>query len=440
MPQTTNPPAKKKKKDSGSGSRIPAHQNKFAFHHNPKSKKTATILASPIQYCCRRCYDKIVWRKRYRKYKPLTQPTKCNLCQQRNVTAAYHTICDRCSMHHTKTVALLQQWNRVGIDKEEEEDEQQEEFGGDNVSDNYCDNDDSDEEEGAEDDDRRANGDGTVLTTTTTTTTTTTIGNSMAATGTCNVSTKLTEKAGGESCQPPSPSLPIMSPKGPRYTRVCTVCCKQPALPDGDTTIHPTSSSTVGDTTNETGPHGQPVTLSSTNAGKPLKLRQVKSIRRQQEKQAFLSRNKNRIRNGPDDTTATNNDDDNNNNTNDDCQDKDGHSRNSENSDDDDDDDDEDQESDEYENVHEGGGNDNRNSSRNLLHQHPQSESYSSMVMNENIGEDDDDPFVKAVGGVQNLLVGEAYQKMLLDKKSLTPTSSQSQRQYDDHHHHHHHR
>jgi hypothetical protein len=347
-------------------------------------------------------------------------------------------------MHHTKTVALLQQWNRVGIDKEEEEDEQQEEIGGDNVSDNYCDNDDSDEEEGAEDDDRRvpsestgANGDGTVLTTTTTTTTT--IGNSMAATGTCNVSTKLTEKAGGESCQPPSPSLPIMSPKGPRYTRVCTVCCKQPALPDGDTTIHPTSSSTVGDTTNETGPHGQPVTLSSTNAGKPLKLRQVKSIRRQQEKQAFLSRNKNRIRNGPDDTTATtNNDDNNNNNTNDDCQDKDGHSRNSENSDDDDDDDDEDQESDEYENVHEGGGNDNRNSSRNLLHQHPQSESYSSMVMNENIGEDDDDPFVKAVGGVQNLLVGEAYQKMLLDKKSLTPTSSQSQRQYDDDHHHHH--
>jgi hypothetical protein len=437
MPQTTNPPAKKKKKkDSGIGSRIPAHQNKFAFHHNPKSKKTATILASPIQYCCRRCYDKIVWRKRYRKYKPLTQPTKCNLCQQRNVTAAYHTICDRCSLHHTKTVALLQQWNHVGIDKEEEEDERQEEIGGDNDSDHGCDaeDDDSDEEEGAEDDDRRvpsesvvANGGGTVLTTTTTT-----MGNSLAATGTCNVSTKLTEKAGGESCQPSSPSLPIMSPKGPRYTRVCTVCCKQPALPDGDTTVDPTSSSTVGDTTNKTGPHGQPVNLSSTNAGKPLKLRQVKSIRRQQEKQAFLSRNKNRIRNGPDDTTATtnnnNNDDNNNNSTNDDCQDKDGHSRNSENSDDDDDDD-EDQESDEYESD-----NDNRNSSRKLGHQNPQSESYSSMVMNENIGEDADDPFLKAVGGVQNLLVGEAYQKMLLDKKASTPTSSQSQRQYDHHH------
>jgi hypothetical protein len=434
MPQTTNPPAKKKKKkDSGSGSRIPAHQNKFAFHHNPKSKKTATILASPIQYCCRRCHDKIVWRKRYRKYKPLTQPTKCNLCQQRNVTAAYHTICDRCSMHHTKTVALLQQWNHVGIDKEEEEDEQQEEISGDNDSDHGCDaeDDDSDEEKSAEDDDRRvpsesvvANGGGTVLTTTTTTAITTTMGNSMAATGTCNVSTKLT----------------IISPKGPRYTRVCTVCCKQPALPDGDTTVDPTSSSTVSDTTKETGPHGQPVNLSSTNAGKPLKLRQVKSIRRQQEKQAFLSRNKNRIRNGPEDSTPTtnnDNDDDNNTTTNDDCQDKDGHSRNSENSDDDDDDDD-DQESDEYENVHEGDGNDNRNSSRSLLHQHPQSESYSSMVMNENIGEDDDDPFVKAVGGVQNLLVGEAYQKMLLDKQSSTPTSSQSQRQYDHHHDHHH--
>ena len=30
-------------------SRGPAHQNEFAFRHNPKSKKTEKILASPNQ-------------------------------------------------------------------------------------------------------------------------------------------------------------------------------------------------------------------------------------------------------------------------------------------------------------------------------------------------------------------------------------------------------
>lgn len=78
-------------------SRKPAHQNTFAFQHNPKSKKTEKILNSPIEGACRRCYDKIEWRKKYRKYKPLTQPGKCNICKQQNVKAAYHTICTKCT-------------------------------------------------------------------------------------------------------------------------------------------------------------------------------------------------------------------------------------------------------------------------------------------------------------------------------------------------------
>lgn len=75
----------------------PAHQNSFAFRHNPKSKLTDKILSSPNEGLCQRCHDKIEWRKTYRKYKPLTQPSKCNLCQKRNVTAAYHTICSGCA-------------------------------------------------------------------------------------------------------------------------------------------------------------------------------------------------------------------------------------------------------------------------------------------------------------------------------------------------------
>ena len=63
----------------------PKHQNEFAFKHNPKSKKTDKILNSPNIHVCRRCHEKIEWRKKYRKYKPLTQPAKCNICQKRNI-------------------------------------------------------------------------------------------------------------------------------------------------------------------------------------------------------------------------------------------------------------------------------------------------------------------------------------------------------------------
>lgn len=95
-------PGQKKKKGPA-----PAHQNKFAFHHNPKSKTTAKILASPNIHVCRRCHDKIEWRKQYRKYKPRTQPGTCNGCLKRNVKAAYHTICESCTRNSVKAKELI---------------------------------------------------------------------------------------------------------------------------------------------------------------------------------------------------------------------------------------------------------------------------------------------------------------------------------------------
>ena len=92
-----------KKKKKG---RAPAHQNSYAFQHNPKSKKTEKILSSPNVGVCRRCHEKIEWRKKYRKYKPLTQPSKCNLCKMRKVKAAYHTICTDCSFSEKARKAL----------------------------------------------------------------------------------------------------------------------------------------------------------------------------------------------------------------------------------------------------------------------------------------------------------------------------------------------
>jgi hypothetical protein len=107
MPQTTAMATKPKKKKG----HAPAHQNAVAFHHNPKSKKTAHILSLPISGVCLKCKEKLEWRKQYRKYKPLTQHGKCNACNKRNVKAAYHTICSDCSMHCDKAVSLLREWN-----------------------------------------------------------------------------------------------------------------------------------------------------------------------------------------------------------------------------------------------------------------------------------------------------------------------------------------
>ena len=96
----------KTKKKKG---RAPAHQNSFAYKHNPCSKKTEKILSLPNVHTCQRCYDKIEWRKRYRKYKPRTQPGTCNSCKKRNVKAAYHTICTKCTTESAKAKELIKE-------------------------------------------------------------------------------------------------------------------------------------------------------------------------------------------------------------------------------------------------------------------------------------------------------------------------------------------
>lgn len=113
MPQASAPNNNKKKKKG----HAPAHQNKFAFYHNPKSKRTAEILERPIQHVCRRCHDKLEWRKQYRKYKPRTVLGKCNICQKKNIHAAYHTICESCTRTSEKARDLLAQWNTASGDQ-----------------------------------------------------------------------------------------------------------------------------------------------------------------------------------------------------------------------------------------------------------------------------------------------------------------------------------
>ena len=78
--------------------RQPKYQNKFAFKHNPHSRRTLAIGALPATAgCCGRCCAIIEWKRKYRKYRPLTKPRKCTACALPRVKLAYHVLCGPCA-------------------------------------------------------------------------------------------------------------------------------------------------------------------------------------------------------------------------------------------------------------------------------------------------------------------------------------------------------
>jgi hypothetical protein len=74
------------------------HQNTFTFKHNKNSLLTRKIKQSPLDHLCERCMDKLEWRINFRKYKPMSAPSRCNLCEMKSVYKAYRTICDHCAL------------------------------------------------------------------------------------------------------------------------------------------------------------------------------------------------------------------------------------------------------------------------------------------------------------------------------------------------------
>ncbi|KAG1472599.1 hypothetical protein G6F56_001443 [Rhizopus delemar] len=74
-----------------------AHQNTTSWRANKGSKKTREIAALPVYGLCQRCTDVILWRKKYKKYKPLTACKKCTSCQEKTIKEAYHVLCDNCA-------------------------------------------------------------------------------------------------------------------------------------------------------------------------------------------------------------------------------------------------------------------------------------------------------------------------------------------------------
>ena len=93
----------------------PTHANKFAYTHNRGSKLTKAILAMPISGLCVACREMVEWRKRFRKYKPLTVAKKCVRCEQKTVKEAYHIICNPCAAQHKICAKCMQVYVGVGV-------------------------------------------------------------------------------------------------------------------------------------------------------------------------------------------------------------------------------------------------------------------------------------------------------------------------------------
>lgn len=80
------------------------HQNTYAFKHNKGSMKTRQILSVPLDFLCERCLDIMEWKLNYRKYKPLTTASRCNICGEKKIYKAYRTICEECATKDGKKI------------------------------------------------------------------------------------------------------------------------------------------------------------------------------------------------------------------------------------------------------------------------------------------------------------------------------------------------
>ena len=90
------------KKDLSGGFTKAAQRQKFVRHRDVKMKqselereaRTQKLMCEGI---CARCREKVQWRFRYDKYKPLKNVATCQSCKQKCVTKAYRAFCDGCA-------------------------------------------------------------------------------------------------------------------------------------------------------------------------------------------------------------------------------------------------------------------------------------------------------------------------------------------------------
>ena len=150
-----------------------ANKEKFVRNRDIKLKsnevaKENNIARLMCEGVCNKCREKVQWRFRYSKYKPLTKIATCQTCKQKCVTKAYRTMCDKCATSKKQCSSCCEdmetanlQYNRDAAEKKakgatSESNEKEGEEGGDD------DEDDEDEDEVDEDEEEaEESGDGT---------------------------------------------------------------------------------------------------------------------------------------------------------------------------------------------------------------------------------------------------------------------------------------
>ncbi|XAR51632.1 hypothetical protein NMG60_11006312 [Bertholletia excelsa] len=109
----------------------PKHQNRYAWKPNAGRKINETEVGgrfrpfSEITGVCLRCKEQIEWKRKYGKYKPLTEPAKCQRCSKRAVRQAYHNLCTACAKEQNVCAKCSCKVDRIiGSDLSEVEAEQ----------------------------------------------------------------------------------------------------------------------------------------------------------------------------------------------------------------------------------------------------------------------------------------------------------------------------
>jgi hypothetical protein len=91
------------------------YQNAFAFKHNKNSMLTRKIQETPLDFLCEHCLDILEWKIKFRKYKPLSAPSKCIACEQKSVYKGHRNICDKCGVTNklcTKCMKPCEAWGK----------------------------------------------------------------------------------------------------------------------------------------------------------------------------------------------------------------------------------------------------------------------------------------------------------------------------------------
>jgi len=85
------------KKQSKTGTiKANKHQNEKAFKVKYYDHLIELKEKADLGRLCQSCYPKVQWKIQFGKYKPRTQPGKCNLCERKTLTKAYRHYCDAC--------------------------------------------------------------------------------------------------------------------------------------------------------------------------------------------------------------------------------------------------------------------------------------------------------------------------------------------------------